>query len=96
MRKLIGMAVIAGCFALAATAQAQSGAELAKSKGCLNCHAINQKKMGASFNEIATKNKGNSNAEAQLIAMLKNAKGHPKVALSDAEAKALIQYVLKQ
>lgn len=96
MRRLIGIALIAGCTVLAATAQAQSGAELVKSKGCLNCHAVDQKKMGPSFNEIATKNRGNSNAQAQLTAMLKDAKGHPKIALSDAEAKAVVQYVLKQ
>ncbi len=96
MQRLIGMVLIAGCTALAATAHAQSGEALAKSKGCLNCHAIDQKKMGPSFNEIATKNKGNSNAAARLTAMLKSAKGHPKVALSDAEAKAVVQYVLKQ
>ena len=96
MGRLAGMALIAGCTTLAASAYAQSGEALAKSKGCLNCHAINQPKVGPSFKEIAAKNRGNSNAEAQLTAKLKEAKGHPKVALSDAEAKAVVQYVIKQ
>lgn len=96
MRPVIGAALIAGCTAFATAAHAQPGEKVAKSKGCFNCHAVDQKKMGPSFNEIATKSKGNSNAEAQLTAMLKNAKGHPKIPLSDAEAKAVVQYVLKQ
>jgi cytochrome c len=72
---------------------AQSGADVVKAKGCLNCHAVDQKKAGPSFKDIAAKHKGD---EAALAAKLKDGKGHPKIAASDAELKAAIGYVLSQ
>jgi len=96
MKSAFGIAWVAGCAAFSATALAQSGAEVAKSKGCLNCHAIDQKKVGPSFKDTAAKNKGNAKAEEQLTAKLKSGTGHPKVQASDAELKAAVQYVLKQ
>ena len=69
---------------------AQSGADVIKSKGCLNCHAVDTKKVGPSFKDIAAKKPD----EAATVAKLKEGKGHPKVAASDAELKAAIAYVL--
>jgi len=74
----------------AAAVFAQSGADVVKAKGCLNCHAVDTKKMGPSFKDIAAKKP----AEAATVAKLKEGKGHPKVAASDAELKAAIAYVL--
>jgi len=71
---------------------AQSGADVVKAKGCLGCHAVDQKKVGPSFKDIAAK-KGDAAAQA---AKLKEGKGHPKVAASDAEIKAAIEYVNSQ
>jgi cytochrome c len=73
---------------------AQSGADVVKEKGCLNCHEADKKKVGPSFKDIAAKAKGNKDAEAGLIAKLKDGKGHPKAAASDAEIKAAVQHVL--
>ena len=74
---------LAAIIAVAAGAAfAQSGADVVKSKGCLNCHAVDTKKMGPSFKDIAAK--------------LKDGKGHPKVAASDADIKAAVGYVLSQ
>ncbi len=72
------------------TAFAQSGADVVKAKGCLNCHEVEKKKVGPSFKDIAAKKK----SEAELVAKLKEGKGHPKVAASDAEIKAAVQHVL--
>jgi cytochrome c len=72
---------------------AQSGADVVKAKGCLNCHAVDAKKVGPSFKDIAAKHKGD---EAALVAKLKDGKGHPKVNASDAELKTAIGYVLSQ
>jgi len=69
---------------------AQSGADVVKSKGCLNCHAVDTKKVGPSFKDIAAKKPD----EAATVAKLKEGKGHPKIAASDAELKAAIAYVL--
>lgn len=78
---------------LAGVANAQSGADLAKSKNCMGCHDVEKKKVGPSFKDIAAKKP----AEAALITALKEGKGHPvKVAATDAELKTLVQYVLSQ
>ena len=80
---------------LAGGANAQSGAELAKSKNCMNCHDIEKKKVGPSFKDIAAKYKDNKDAEATIVGKLKEGKGHPvKVAASEAELKALVAYAL--
>ena len=84
--------VIAAAVALAAgAAYAQSGADVLKTKGCLNCHETDKKKVGPSFKDIAAKSKGK---QAELVAKLKEGKGHPKVAASDAELNAAVQAVL--
>ena len=77
-------------FALAAQAHAQSGADVVRSKGCLNCHDVDKKKMGPSFKDIAASRK----AEAAMLARLKEGKTHPKVAATDAELKAALDYVM--
>jgi len=80
---------------LAGGANAQSGAELAKSKNCMNCHDLEKKKVGPSFKDIAAKYKDNKDAEATIVGKLKEGKGHPvKVAASEAELKALVAYAL--
>jgi len=91
--KHIWMVVVAAAGMLAwGIANAQSGADLAKSKGCMGCHDIDKKKVGPAFKDIAAKKPN----EAALIAKLKEGKGHMKIAASDAELKTLIQYVLSQ
>jgi cytochrome c len=80
----------------AGTAFAQSGADVVKAKGCLNCHAVAEKKMGPSFKDISAKNKGNKDAATTIAAKLKDGKGHPKVSASDAELKAAVGYALSQ
>jgi len=86
--------VVAVASALATgVALAQSGAEVVKAKGCLTCHAVGEKKVGPSFKEIAAKNQGKG---ADLVAKIKDGKGHPKAAASEAEIKAAVDYILSQ
>ena len=92
MRTLRLVAAVTGAIA-AGVAFAQSGAEVVKTKGCLTCHAVDQKKVGPSFKDIAAKNRGKSDA---LVAKIRDGKGHPKAAASDAELKAAVEYVLSQ
>jgi cytochrome c551/c552 len=75
------------------SAYAQSGAEVFKSKGCVNCHDVSAKKVGPSLQDIAAKHKG-AKDEAQLMAKLKEGKGHMKINASDAEIKAAVDYAL--
>jgi len=94
--KAMAMAVVvaaAGMLAAGAV-NAQSGADVLKAKGCLGCHDMEKKKIGPAYKDVAAKYKGNSGAEAALVAKLKEGKGHPKIAASDAELKAVVAHVL--
>jgi cytochrome c len=93
--KMLSVALIAAGVMLAGTAGAQSGADLAKSKNCMNCHDMEKKKVGPAFKDVAAKYKDNKDAEATVTAKLKEGKGHPnKYGGSDAELKTLVQYSL--
>ena len=92
MRHLVGAAAVAfaACgffFATCAVAQA----DVLKSKGCLGCHDLEKKKAGPPFKEVAAKKQGKS---AELVAKIKDAKGHPKVNASEADIKAAVEQVL--
>lgn len=78
----------------ASAANAQSGADVVKTKGCVGCHDVAAKKVGPSFKDIAAKYKGDKAASATLVDKLKEGKGHAKIAASDAELKAAVGYVL--
>ena len=93
MRTMLVVFAAAGALA-AGVGFAQSGADVLKAKGCLNCHDTDKKKVGPSLKDIAAKHKGNKGAEGALVEKLKDGKGHPKVAASDAELKAAVGTVL--
>ena len=78
----------------AGSAYAQSGADVLKAKGCMNCHDTDKKKVGPAYRDVAEKYKGDKGAEGELVAKIKEGKGHPKVAASDAELKAAVRQVL--
>ena len=88
---LLTLAVAAG-LTMAGAANAQE--DLAKSSGCLTCHAVDAKKMGPSFKDIAAKYKGKADAQATLVANLKAGKGHPAVKTSDADTASLVKWIL--
>jgi cytochrome c len=92
----IMMMVALSSIALTAAGVASAQEELAKSSGCLNCHAVDTKKMGPSFKEVAAKYKGKADAEATLVAKLSEAKGHPAVKASPDDVKSLVKWVLAQ
>jgi cytochrome c len=94
MKSMLLVLAAAGSMVMAGAANAQAGADLAKAKGCLGCHAMDQKKVGPAMKDIAAKYKGNKDAEATLTAKLKDGKGHMKVAASDAELKTLVEWSL--
>jgi cytochrome c len=93
--KSLMFAVIAAV-GLGATGMAQASAELAQKSGCMNCHALDTKKMGPAFKDVAKKHKGNATAEADLVGQLKSGKGHPAVKASADDTKALVKWVLAQ
>ena len=89
--------------ALLATAQAKANEDLAKKSNCLACHMVDKKSVGPAYKEVAKKYKGQADAEAKLIAKVK-AGGQgvwgpvpmpPNAAVSDADVKTLVQWILK-
>ncbi len=89
MRTMLVVLAAAGALAAGAVL-AQSGPDVLKAKGCNNCHEADKKKVGPSYKDIAAKGK---DAKA-LVATLKEGKGHPKVAASDAELSAAVGHIL--
>ena len=91
--KRIALAVVASIVLIAAgTASAQEA--LAKSSGCLNCHAVDAKKIGPSYKDVAAKYKGKADAEATLVAKITGGKEHPAVKASADDVKSIVKWVL--
>ena len=80
----------------AALAADRSGAEVVKTRGCLNCHDASASKIGPSFREVAAKYANRKDAAATIVAKLKDGNGHMKVPAPDNELASAIQYVLSQ
>jgi cytochrome c len=55
---------------------------------------MDKKKVGPGFKDVAAKYKDNKGASDMLVAKIREGKGHPKVAASDAELKAAVGTVL--
>ena len=92
MKSVIIAAIAAVGIAAAGSANAQEA--LAKSSGCLNCHDVAAKKIGPAFKDVAAKYKGKKGAEGELVAKIKEGKGHMKIDASEAELKAAVGTVL--
>ena len=53
MKSIVLMAVAAAALGVAGVANAADETELAQKSGCMTCHAVDTKKMGPSFKDIA-------------------------------------------
>jgi cytochrome c len=91
--KLMTM-VVAAAVGIAVSGAANAQEALAKSSGCLNCHAIDTKKVGPALKDIAAKYKGKADAEATLVAKLTKGEGHPAQKASPDDIKALVKWTL--
>ena len=88
------IAIVVAALGLAVAGAAQAQEELAKKDGCLNCHAVDAKKIGPSFKESAAKHKGQADAEATLVAKLGDDKKHPATKSTADDKKALVKWIL--
>ena len=92
--KIAIMLAAAAVLGASATYAADAPPDVMKSKGCLNCHAADTKKVGPAFKDVAAKHKDNKNAVEDLTAKLKSGKGHPKVSATDEELKTALTWVM--
>ncbi len=84
---------------VAAAAMMTAGAaiaqeDLAKSAGCMTCHATDTKKVGPSFKDVAKKYKGKADAEATLTKAIVEGKGHPASKAKPDDVAKLVKWVL--
>jgi cytochrome c len=69
---------------------------LARQNNCFKCHAVDKKKVGPAWNEVAAKLKGDKDAEAKLTKHLTTGpEGHPIVKVKGPDdTKNLVQWIL--
>ena len=69
---------------------------LARQNNCFKCHAVDKKKVGPAWNEVAAKLKGDKEAEAKLTKHLTTGpEGHPVVkSKSPDDTRNLVQWIL--
>jgi cytochrome c len=95
MRRLIITGVVGAAVALFQTASYAAGSEaMAKDAGCLNCHAIDKKKVGPAYKDVSAKYKGKAAADVvtamKAIAVHKGVVGKTK----DDDLKAIVEWIL--
>jgi cytochrome c len=88
--------VLVTLISLACSGLVLASEDMAKANGCLNCHAVDGKKVGPSFKDIAAKYKGKADAEQTLVTKLTSGKGHPATKASPADVTTLVKWVLAQ
>ena len=98
MKRVMTATLLGVCFVTSALANK----ELAQSKNCLACHAVDNKVVGPAFKDVAAKYAGNKAALAMLDAKIMAGGGgvwgavpmpaNPQV--KDAEAKQLVDWIL--
>lgn len=89
MKSKIAIAIAAATLLVSGSAMAQ--ADLADKAGCSKCHAVDTKKMGPSFKDIAAKNK--NTPDADLVKKITTGQGHPKSTASEADVTALVKWI---
>jgi cytochrome c len=87
--KKFAIALAAAGLLMAGTAQAS--ADLAEKSGCNKCHAMDAKKMGSSYKDLAKKHK--ATPDADLVKKLATGQGHPKASASEADLTALVKWI---
>ncbi|OYU00691.1 MAG: cytochrome C' [Burkholderiales bacterium PBB1] len=84
------------------SASAFANPELAEKKGCLACHAVDAKRIGPSFKDVAAKYAGDKKVVAALASKVRKGGGGvwgsipmpANTQVSEAEAKQLVEWVL--
>ncbi len=96
----------AAIFATTTPAHAADGEAAVKKARCIACHAVDQKRVGPAYKDVASKYKGDTKAPAQLFDKVRNGGSgnwgevpmlaHPADKISDEDLKAAIAWILAQ
>ncbi|WP_394788036.1 c-type cytochrome [Rhodoferax sp.] len=98
MKHLLLTLVLAG----ASSAPVLADQALASDKHCMGCHAVNDKKVGPAFKDVATKYRGDKNAVDRLALKIRQGGAGawgpvtmpPNPQVNEADAKKLANWVL--
>jgi cytochrome c len=99
----VAAGLMSASFAYAAP-DADAAQDLLKKSGCTKCHAVDKKKDGPAYKEVAKKYKGKADAEAKLMTHITTGpmvemdgvkEKHAIIKSTDAAAqKNLVQWIL--
>jgi len=89
--KMKKFAIVLAAAGLLMAGTAQASADLAEKSGCNKCHAMDAKKMGPSYKDLAKKIK--ATPDADVAGKLASGKGHPKASASEADLTALVKWI---
>ena len=93
MKVIAMVAALATGMLVTGPASADEGEELAKSSGCLNCHAVDTKKVGPAYKDVAKKFKGKPRTD--VVAAMKAASVHSSVKVSDKNLSEIAEWIQK-
>lgn len=85
---------VAATAALTVAGAASAQEDLAKANGCMNCHAVDTKKAGPSFKDVAKKYKGKADAEATIVKAITEGKGHPASKAKPEDVTKIVKWIL--
>ena len=95
---------LAAALILVATTQAQASEAIVKKARCVSCHAVDAKRVGPAYKEVAAKYKGDAGAPARLFDKVRSGgsgvwgqvpmMAHPADKISDDDLKAAIHWIL--
>lgn len=94
--------MLAAISVLAAAGAAHASAELAKSKACMACHAVEENRVGPSYRAVAAKYANQGDAASYLVNKIRKGGGGvwgavampPNPQVTEAEAQALVKWIL--
>lgn len=100
IRMILALVIASLPFAL--PAQAADPMALASKYGCVACHGVDHAVVGPAWKDVATKYRGQPDAEAHLIQKVRNGGSGvwgavpmpPNAGPTDAELKELVQFIL--
>lgn len=94
----------AAIFSANAPAHAADGEAIVKKARCVSCHAVDQKRVGPAYKEVAAKYKGDKSAPGKLFDKVRAGGSgnwgnvpmlpHPADKISDDDLKAAIHWIL--
>jgi cytochrome c len=93
MKSILIAAALAAGISATGVASADGGEDVAKKSGCLNCHAVDTKKVGPAYKDVAKKFKGKSSAD--VVAAMKANPIHASVKVPDNDLKEIAEWIQK-